>query len=155
MLLRPLALLSAVLNGLLAGGMILIELVLVPFWRAAPPAEFRSWFAAHSPRLRALLVPLGAGAGVVNVASALARVATGGRGGASSAAAAAAAAAAGVLAVTVTVNEPINHRFTADGLADAETTDLLARWARWHHLRVALGVTATLGAALALMDRQS
>ena len=152
MLLRPLALLSAVLNGLLAGGMILIELVLVPFWRAAPPAEFRSWFAAHSPRLRALLVPLGAGAGVVNVASALARVATGGRGGASSAAV---AAAAGVVAVTVTVNEPINHRFTADGLADAETTDLLARWARWHHLRVALGVTATLGAALALMDRQS
>ena len=152
MLLRPLALLSAVLNGLLAGGMILIELVLVPFWRAAPPAEFRSWFAAHSPRLRALLVPLGAGAGVVNVASALARVATGGRGGASSAAA---AAAAGVVAVTVTVNEPINHRFTADGLADAETTDLLARWARWHHLRVALGVTAALGAALALMDRQS
>ena len=152
MLSRPLALLSAVLNGLLAGGMILIELVLVPFWRSAPPAEFRSWFAAHSPRLRALLVPLGAGAGVVNVASALARVATGGRGGASSAAA---AAAAGVVAVTVTVNEPINHRFTADGLADAETTDLLARWARWHHLRVALGVTATLGAALALMDRQS
>ena len=41
---RPLAVLSAVLTGALAGAMVLIEVVLVPFWRRVPPAEFRAWF---------------------------------------------------------------------------------------------------------------
>ena len=67
----------------------------------------------------------------------------------------AAAAAAGVVAITITVNEPLNHRFTAERLTDAETATLLERWVRWHRVRVALGVLATLGAASALMDRRS
>jgi hypothetical protein len=58
---RRLAVLTTVLVGLLAGGMVLIEVALVPFWRSASPAEFRTWFAAHSGRLRALMVPLVAG----------------------------------------------------------------------------------------------
>ena len=65
MLSRALAIVTAVLVGLLAGGMVLIEVVLVPFWRGAPAADFREWFAAHSGRVRALMAPLGAGAGVV------------------------------------------------------------------------------------------
>jgi len=147
---RPLALVSAVLAGVLTGGMVLIEVVLVPFWRALPPAEFRAWFAAHSGRIRALLVPLGAATGIACTASAAVRAVGGRRG--RPASVAAAGAAAGVIAVTVTVNEPANHRFTAGTLTDAETTQLLHRWARWHHLRVALGLTATVAAARALLD---
>ncbi len=147
---RPLALVSAVLAGVLTGGMVLIEVVLVPFWRASPPAEFRAWFTAHSGRLRALLVPLGAATGLACTASAAARVAGGRRG--APAAVAAAGAAAGVIAVTVTVNEPANHRFTAGTLTDPETTELLRRWARWHHVRVVLGLAATVAAARALVD---
>ncbi len=149
---RLLALLSAVLAGLLAGGMMLLDVVLLPFWRSVPPAEFRTWFTAHSDRIRALMIPLGAGAAAVNAASAVVQTAQGPRAGAASVAA---AAAAGVVAVTITVNEPMNHRFTAEQLTDAETAALLQRWARWHRLRVALGVLATLGAAWALMDRKS
>jgi uncharacterized membrane protein len=149
-LLRPLALVSAVLAGVLTGGMVLIEVVLVPFRRALPPAEFRAWFAAHSGRIRALLVPLGAATGITCTASAAVQV-VGGRCG-RPASVAAAGAAAGVIAVTVTVNEPANHRFAAGTLTDAETTQLLHRWARWHHLRVALGLTATVSAARALLD---
>jgi hypothetical protein len=52
MLSRPLAVLTAVLVGLLAGAMVLIEVVLVPFWRGLPPAEFRAWFAARSSAIR-------------------------------------------------------------------------------------------------------
>ncbi len=134
MLSRALAVLTAVLVGLLAGGMVLIEVVLVPFWRGVPPARFREWFTAHADRIRALMVPLGAGAGGAAVASA-------------------AAATVGVVGITVTINEPANHRFTTGALTDTATTELLDRWARWHHVRVALGLAATVAAGVALAQR--
>jgi hypothetical protein len=145
---RILAVFTAVLVGLLAGGMVLIRVVLVAFWRCAPPAEFRDWFTAHSDRVRALMVPLGAGAGVVGAASAVAQVAEGREGALASVAAA--GATAGVAAVTVTVNEPANRRFIAGELTDGETAELLGRWARWHDVRVVLGLAAAVAAALAL-----
>ncbi len=49
---RPVAVLSTTLAGLLAGGMLFIEVVLLPFWRGMPPADFRRWFAAHADRIR-------------------------------------------------------------------------------------------------------
>ena len=152
MVARFLALLSAVLAGLLTGGMVLIDVVLLPFWRGVPPEQFRTWFAGHSDRIRTVMIPLGAGAAAMNAASAVVQTAKGPRAGAASMAA---AAAAGVVAITITVNEPINHQFTAEQLTDAETANLLDRWARWHRLRVGLGVLATLGAAFALTDRKS
>jgi uncharacterized membrane protein len=148
---RPLALLAAVTAGLLAGGMVLIEVVLVPFWRAAPPAEFREWFTAHSGRIRALMVPLGVGAGLASAASAVAQVTARDRSG--PAAVVAAGATVGVLAITVTVNEPANDRFVAGELTGPETTELLNRWARWHHVRVVLGLVAAGAATLALAER--
>jgi hypothetical protein len=149
---RLVAFLATVLAGLLAGAMILIDVVLLPFWRGVPPEQFRTWFGAHSDRIRTLMIPLGAGAAAVSTASAVVQTAKGPRAGVASVGA---AAAAGVVAITITVNEPMNHRFTAEHLADAETADLLERWARWHRLRVALGVLATLGAALTLVDKHS
>lgn len=149
---RPLALLSAVLAGLLAGGMLLIEVALLPSWRSVPPAEFRRWFTANAPRIRTLMVPLGASAAVVSVASAVTDGLLLRR--RSPASVTAAAATVGVVAVTVTVNEPANARFTGGSLSDAETSDLLGTWARWHHLRVGLGVLATVAAASALGGRR-
>ena len=148
---RALAVLSAVLVGLLAGAMVLIEVVLVPFWRGLPPAEFRAWFTAHADRIRSLMVPLGAGAGGVAVASAVAALAEGREG--VPAALVAAAGSVGVVGITVTVNEPANHAFTSGALTDDATSALLARWARWHHVRVGLGLAATVAAALALTRR--
>ncbi len=146
-----LAVLTAVLVGLLTGGMVLIEVLLVPFWRGVPPAEFRRWFAAYSDRIRALMVPLGAGAGVVAGASAVASVVQ--RRPGAPASVVAAGATAGVVAITVTVNEPANHRFAGDALTDGETVELLDRWARWHDARVVLGLAATVAAASALARR--
>ena len=42
---NALAILTAALTGLLAGAMVFIEAVLVPFWRGSSPREFREWFA--------------------------------------------------------------------------------------------------------------
>ena len=145
---RPLALVSATLAGAMAGGMVVIQVVLVPFWRAIPPAEFRRWFTANVDRLRRLMVPLGAAAGVASVAQLSGRD----REGVSSVAAA--VATAGVVAITLTVNEPANHRFTDGPLTDSETTDLLRTWARWHHVRVVLGLAAAAAAAAAIPPRR-
>jgi len=146
-------LLSTVLAGVLAGGMLFIEVVLLPFWRGVPPADFRRWFAAHSDRIRRLMIPLGVGAGVLSSASALPTMA-GHRPG-DPASVGAAAAVVGVVAITVAVNEPANHRFAEGALTDIETRDLLRKWARWHHVRVVLGIAATVAAANALANPRS
>lgn len=61
----------------------------------------------------------------------------------------AAAGAVGVVAVTVAVNEPANRKFASERLGDDETATLLARWARWHDVRVALGLIAASAAVWA------
>ena len=66
------------------------------------------------------------------------------------AALAAAAATASVIAITAAVNEPANHRFVSGKLTGPETTELLNEWARWHHVRVVLGLVATCAATVAL-----
>ena len=148
---RPLALASATLAGVLAGGMVVIQVVLVPFWRTTPPAEFRRWFTANVDRLRRLMVPLGAAAGAASVASTVAQLTGRDRAGVSSVAAS--VATAGVVAITLAVNEPANHRFTDGPLTDSETTNLLRTWARWHHVRVVLGLAAAAAAAAAVPPR--
>ena len=122
--------------------------VLVPFWRGTSPADFRRWFTTHSDRIRRLMGPLGGGATVLTAASAALQLGEGRRPAATSLTAA--AATAGVVAITLAVNEPANHRFTGGTLTDAETEELLRRWGSWHRVRVALGVLATVAATVAV-----
>jgi hypothetical protein len=127
---------SAVTTGALAGAMTLIRLVLVPFWRRGATSEFKPWFVDNAPRLRVLMVPLGAAAAVTTTVNAL--ISRRGR------AALAAAAAVGVGVVTIAVNEPLNARFA--GPDPVEPADL-DRWVRWHDVRVALGLIAAWASA--------
>ena len=55
-----------------------------------------------------------------------------------------------VMMVTLAVNEPANRRFVDGTLDDDGTTALLARWRRWHDVRVALGLVGATAAAWAL-----
>ena len=135
-----LAHLAACLLGLLGGAMLVIAIVLVPFWSALPPVELRAWFGRHAGRTGALMFPLG---GAALAAAAAAWLVAHARW-----PALAAGAAAGVVAVTLLVNEPANRRFAGPVyLSDADVVALLGRWRRWHWLRVALGLVA-FGAAL-------
>ena len=133
---------AAALLGLLAGAMLLIATVLVPFWRGAPAAEFRGWFTAHAPRIRRVMVTLGAVATATTAAALVVTPAARGR------LALATLGILGVDAVTVAVNEPANSRLVAPDVTDGETRALLDRWRRWHWVRVVLGLVA-LGGALA------
>jgi len=135
--------LAAFLLGLLSGAMVLIGVALVPFWQSMPPGEFRGWFARHSTRIGRLMIPLGASAAVVAlVAAAIERTPP---------RLLAAAGAGTVASITMLVNEPANHRFASHGnLDDAETTALLARWRRWHWVRIVAGLAGFWGALSAL-----
>ena len=115
MLAERLAFSSATLTGLLAGAMLFLRVVLLPFWRGLPPAEFRAWFARHSGRIRALMVPLGVGAAGASLAATAARVANGEDARAN---AVAAASSGAVVTVTVTVNEPANREFVREDFGD-------------------------------------
>ena len=149
---RSLSFASATLTGLLAGAMLFLRVVLLPFWQQLPPAEFRAWFTENAPRIRRLMVPLGVGAAAASVGAAAAQAVS--RGDARSSSAAAAGAVA-VVAVTVTVNEPANEKFVSGKLDDDATVTLLARWARWHDLRVALGLVSAVAAAHALSSARA
>ena len=141
---RSLSFASATLTGVLAGAMLFLRVVLLPFWQQLPPAEFRAWFEKHAPRIRALMVPLGVGAAATSVGAAVAQAA---RKEDTRPSSAAAAGAVAVVAVTVTVNEPANEKFVSGDLDDDATVTLLARWARWHDVRVALGLSSAVAAA--------
>jgi hypothetical protein len=142
---------SAVTSGMSAGAMLFIRLVLVPFWRGAPPQDFRNWFGAHSARIRELMVPLGIAATGTSTASVIAGLM--GRQPGKTNSAIAAACGIGVVGITVTVNEPANEKFVQPDLDDRETAALLSKWARWHDLRVVLGTVGALAAARALASR--
>jgi uncharacterized membrane protein len=130
--------------------MLFLRIALLPFWRGAPPAEFRSWFATQAGRIRALMLPLGAASAAASVGATAERVANHEDARATSLAA---AGAVGVVGITVTVNEPANRKFASEDLSDDETARLLARWQRWHDVRVVLGLIAAAAAVRALSDR--
>ncbi len=146
---RIAATVSALFLGLLSGAMLLIAVALVPFWRALPPAAFRAWFEVNAARIGHLMIPLGGGAALASLLALVFGRASPRR----TALVSAAAAAVGVGLVTLLVNEPANERFVTPGaLDDAATRTLLARWASWHWLRVALGL-AGFSAALRALAR--
>lgn len=136
---------SVLLLGLLVGAMLLIAVAIAPYWRALPPAEFRTWFAANSHRIGGLMIPLGMGATICTVAALLLGLGTQGRRGWLLVAALSAVA---VVAITMVVNEPANELFaTAGALTDGQTSALLERWVVWHWIRVTLGLVG-FGAAI-------
>jgi len=146
-----LLMLTCLVFGLLAGGMLVIGVSFVNFWRSLSPVDFQAWFASHSHHIGRLMIPLGAGAVAVAVAAligcwrgAVTRrrwllIAT-------------------VSAVGVMVTYPMffastNAAFERGGLSDHAVRALLDRWAAWHWVRTALGTLGFLAALRALHVR--
>ncbi len=141
---------ATLLTGMLAGAMLLIRFVLVRFWQRLPPEAFREWFRDNSGRIGAVMFPLGGAATASTVAAA-----TLSRGLPRTNRRSlwlAAACSVGVAAVTVLVNEPTNEQFNGHELSLADTPAALARWRRWHNVRVLLGTAAAIAAVRSLPD---
>jgi hypothetical protein len=139
---------ACLLLGLLAGGMLVIGVAFVSFWKSLSPGDFQAWFAAHSHLIGRLMIPLGAGSVAVTAATLVvcwSGPATRRRW----------LLIAGLSAVGVMVTYPIffaeaNASFERAGLSDSAARSLLDRWAAWHWVRTTLGILGFTAALRAL-----
>jgi len=64
-----LMMLTCLVLGLLAGGILVIGASFVSFWKSLSPSDFQAWFASHSHLIGRLMIPLGAGSVAATVAT--------------------------------------------------------------------------------------
>jgi MFS family permease len=143
-----LTMLSCLVLGLLAGGMLVIGVAFVSFWKTLSPADFQAWFASHSHLIGRLMLPLGAG----GVAATVAALVACWRGPATRRRwlLVAAFSAVGVMVTYPIFFAATNAAFERGGLSDSAVRALLDRWAAWHWLRTGLGIVGFLAALRAL-----
>jgi hypothetical protein len=128
------------LLGLFVGAMLVIGVVFVGYWESLDPDSFLDWFAAHAGRIGGVMVPLGVGATIATAASA---VGTWGAGRSARAwSLLSAVLATLVVIVYLAVHAPINAAFAAHAMPPERVAGELAIWARWHWMRVLLGLGA-------------
>jgi MFS family permease len=143
-----LMMLACLVLGLLAGGMLVIGVAIISFWRSLSPSDFQAWFASYSHLIGRVMLPLGVGSIAATVATLVAcwsgpttrrrwlLIAT-------------------IAAIGVMVTYPIffvgtNESFVRRGLSDSAVRTLLDRWATWHWIRTGLGIIGFVAALRAL-----
>ncbi|HZO43478.1 MAG TPA: DUF1772 domain-containing protein [Methylomirabilota bacterium] len=139
-----LMMLACLCLGLLAGGMLVIGVAFVSFWKSLSPSDFQTWFASYSHLIGQLMIPLGGGSVAATVAALVAcwsGPATRRRG----------LLVAALSAIGVMVTYPIffagtNESFVRGGLSDSAMRSLLDRWAVWHWIRTGLGIVGFIAA---------
>jgi hypothetical protein len=131
--------------GVFAGAMLTEAGVLVPYWRALPPAEFFAWYAANDARLLGFFGPLTAVAVLVAIAAAAMAVWTAHPGRRPAVVAAVLSAAA--LSTFFVYFRAANASFSA---GTAELPAELDRWAAWHWARTVVSCAALAAGFMAL-----
>jgi hypothetical protein len=143
-----LMILTCLVLGLLAGGMLVIGVSFVNFWKSLSASDFQAWFASHSHLIGRLMIPLGIGA----VAATVAALAASWRGPATCRRwlYVAALSTVGVMVTYPIFFAATNAAFERGGLADSTVRALLDRWAAWHWVRTGLGIVGFFAALRAL-----
>jgi hypothetical protein len=144
---------AAVVLGLAAGAMLAEGALLVPYWRALPPRVFLAWYAANAERLVAFFGPLEVAAAALALLAAVLHWSRRTR-------SRVPFTLAATLAVVVLLSFPIyfrdvNASFATGTIAVDAVPGELARWARWHWCRTALGVAACVSAVVGIGRRAS
>ncbi|AUX32045.1 MULTISPECIES: DUF1772 domain-containing protein [Sorangium] len=143
-----LQLLSSGLFGLFIGALLAEGALLVPYWRSLPPAEFFALHGAFGPRLYRFFAPLTTAASLFAVAAAAVSLL------ASSPSRWASLLSAGLAASLVAVYflyfRRANAGFAAASPGPSGLAAELSRWARWHWVRVGLGLFGFAFSLLAL-----
>jgi MFS family permease len=143
-----LMMLTCLVLGLLAGGMLVIGVSFVSFWKSLSPSLFQAWFASYSHLIGRLMIPLGAGSVAATAATLVAcwsGPATRRRW-----LLIAVLSAIGVMATYPIFFAGTNESFVRGGLSDSAVRSLLDRWAAWHWIRTALGIVGFFAALRAL-----
>jgi len=143
-----LLILTCLVLGLLAGGMLVIGVSLVSFWKSLSPSDFQAWFASYAHLIGRLMIPLGVGGIAVTVAAGVACW----RGSATARRwlLIAAVSAIGVMVTYPLFFEATNVALVRGGLSDSAARSLLDRWATWHWIRTGLGALGFVAALRAL-----
>lgn len=143
-----LMMLACLVLGLLAGGMLVIGVAFVSFWKSLSPSDFQTWFASYSHLIGRLMIPLGVG----SVAAAVAALVAGWSGPATRRRGllVAALSAIGVMVTYPFFFAGTNESFVRGGLSDSAVRSLLDRWATWHWIRTGLGTVGFIAALRAL-----
>ena len=133
--------------GLTAGAVLAEAMVLVPYWRSLPAAAFLALYRQYGELLFRFYAPLEMVAFVLVVAAASASWLGGGAG-------TGFLVVAGTLSFLVPLSfpvyfQPVNASFAAATIAPDDVPDELARWARWHWMRVGLGTGSFLASIAA------
>jgi hypothetical protein len=139
---------SCLVLGLLAGGMLVIGVSLVTFWKSLSPSDFQAWFASYSHLIGRLMIPLGAGSVAATLATLIAC-----RSGPATPRRElliAALSTIGVMATYPMFFAGTNESFVRGGLSDSAVQSLLDRWITWHWIRTGLGVVGFFAALRAL-----
>jgi MFS family permease len=143
-----LMMLTCLVFGLLAGGMLVIGVAFVSFWKSFSSSDLQAWFASYSHLIGRLMITLGAGSVVATVATLFACWS-------SSPTRRRWLLIAALSAIGVMVTYPIffagtNAAFERGGLSDSSVRSLLDRWATWHWIRTGLGIVGFVAALRAL-----
>jgi hypothetical protein len=132
--------LSAGAIGLLVGALLAEGSLLVPYWRSLPSETFYALHKDYGPRLYRFFAPLTIAPTVLIVAAAGAGLWTSDSGRWPTLAAS--ILYLSVVGTYVGYFRHANARLAAASLSASELSAELARWARWHWVRVVLGMLA-------------
>jgi hypothetical protein len=143
-----LMMLTCLILGLLAGGMLVIGVSFVSFWKNLSPSDFQAWFASYSHLIGRLMIPLGAGSVAATVATLVA--CWSGPPTRRGWLIIAALSAIGVMASYPIFFAGTNESLVGGGLSDSAVRSLLDRWTTWHWIRTGLGILGFFAALRAL-----
>ncbi|MBB4000131.1 anthrone oxygenase family protein [Aureimonas pseudogalii] len=137
----PFQILAVVGSAAFAGVMLAIALILGPFWRSLPPADFLTWFAANSG-LIVRTIPLVVGPTIFGLVGSI--VLSWGDASIRNLWLAALGCIAVLLGLTVAYFFPINATFNQGAIAVDDVPGQLDAWLAVHWVRIVLALAAAV-----------
>ena len=148
MFIEILQLVSCLALGLLVGSLLTEAMILVPYWRTMDPKEFLSLHSTHGPRLFIYFAPLTILATMLPVLAAVMPVILGTTSHWLSVAPAVITLI--MLAIYFAYFKGANDSFESGSVGVDGLSEELTKWAKWHWVRVVLGIAAFVTSLLVL-----
>lgn len=148
MIIEVLQMISSLALGLLVGSLLAEAMILVPYWRSMEPKEFLSLHSTLGPRLFLYFAPLTILATIFPVLAAVVPVILGATFHWLSLVPAIITLL--MLAIYMGYFKGANDSFKTGSVGVEGLSEELTKWAKWHWIRVALGIVAFITSLLVI-----
>jgi len=148
MIIEVLQLISSLALGLLVGSLLAEAMILVPYWRSMEPKEFLSLHSTLGPRLFLYFAPLTILATIFPVLAAVVPVILGATFHWLSLVPAIITLL--MLAIYMGYFKGANDSFKSGSVGVEGLSEELTKWAKWHWIRVVLGIVAFITSLLVI-----